>query len=107
MSNYVDDLMGFVEWTKNRNVLVFRREYRDRSFVRLRVFNRHREHGFWYPSPRSFHVNQNCAQKLGEVIISAGRDEYRDPPAWWDEFERQYEPNGRHVAKWMREPVTQ
>ena len=106
MSEYKDDLMGFVEWTPNRQVLVFRRTHSDRTFVRTRVFNRHRERGFWYPSPRSFHVNQTCAAALGETIISAAQDEYRDPPEWWDAFESQYESKGRnHTARWKREPA--
>jgi hypothetical protein len=57
----------------------------------MRVFNRHRQRDFWYPSPRSFHVNHTCAAELGRAIISAadGRP-YGDPPEWWDEFEEQY-----------------
>ena len=107
MSGYVDDLMGYVEWTPNRNVLVFRRTHPGRVFVRMRVFNRHGTQGYWYPSPRSFHVNQNCAERLGEALICAGRDEtYCEPPEWWDEFEAQYETKGRlHVPKWKRTPA--
>ena len=105
MGEYKDELISWVEWTPNRNVLVFRRDYADRSFVRARVFYRHLNEGFWYPGPRSFHVNQDCAEELGEVISCAGRDEqYCHPPGWWDEFEAQYEAKGRaHTAKWKRE----
>lgn len=109
MSEYKDELVGWVEWTPNRHVLVFRRNYADRTFVRARVFNRHRKKGFWYPSPRSFHVNQDCAEELGEAISCAGRDEHYNPaPDWWAGFEAQYEAKGRkQTAKWKREPRAQ
>lgn len=108
MGKYVGDLMGFVESTRNRSVVVFRRSYGDRTFIRMRVFNRHKERGFWYPSPRSFHVHQTCARQVGEAIICAADGvDYCQPPEWWAEFEAQYEPTGKHVAKWKREPVTQ
>jgi len=106
MSEYTDELVGYVEWAPNRQVLVFKRAYGDRAFVRTRVFNRHKQHGFWYPSPRSFHVNQDCAEELGEAISCAGRGEpYCPDPDWRPEFAEQYASKGKtHVAKWKREP---
>ena len=97
MSEYRDELMGFAEWTKNQHVLVFRRTYADREFIRVRVFDRHQKHGFWYPSPRSFHVGLDCARELGLTIAGAAIGELPVVPDWWAEFEEQYEP-----GKWKR-----
>ena len=106
MSEYHDDLMGFAEWTKNKHVLVFRRTYGNRVYIRRRVFNKHREHGFFYPSPRSFHVGQECAFELGQIISRAAQGRASQPPPdWWPGFQEQYERKGKLApGKWKREP---
>ena len=38
MHDFTDELMGHVEWDRNRQVLVFARTVGDRRFVRMRVF---------------------------------------------------------------------
>ncbi len=69
-------------WTKNRMVVVFRRERNGREYVRCRTFNRHQIKKIWYPSPRFYMVPVNCAEELGKAIIAAARGEqYGQVPA--------------------------
>jgi hypothetical protein len=106
MNEFKDELMGHVEWTKNRYVLVFRRMYGDRTYIRMRVFNRHRQYGHFYPAPRSFHVGLDCARELGMTIASAaeGRPSM-PPPAWWAEFTKQYERQGKLARPKCKRPT--
>jgi hypothetical protein len=106
MHEFKDELMGYVEWGKDRQVLVFLRSYADRQFVRMRVFNRHRTKGFFYPAPRSFHVGRDCARELGLAIARAAEGRKSTaPPAWWAEFAEQYERKGKQKpARWKRKP---
>jgi len=45
MSEYSDELVGWVAWTKNRQVQVFQRVCAGRTFDRVSVFNRRKQHG--------------------------------------------------------------
>ena len=68
-----DTFMAAVPWTKNRMVVVFRRERNGREYVRCRTFNRHQVKKIWYPSPRFYMVPVDCAEELGKAIIAAAR----------------------------------
>ncbi len=70
-----DTFMAAVPWTKNRMVVVFRRERNGREYVRCRTFNRHQIKKIWYPSPRFYMVPVDCAEELGNAIIAAARGE--------------------------------
>ena len=87
-----DTFMAAVPWTKNRTVVVYRRERNGREYVRCRTFNRHQVKKVWYPSPRFYMVPVDCAEELGKAIIAAARGEkYGQPPGWWFDFLKQYE----------------
>ena len=107
MKEFTDELMGHVQWGDNRQVLVFLRTYADRRFVRLRVFNRHKAKGCYYPSPRSFHVALESACELGQIIARAAQGrESNPPPEWWAEFQEQYERKGKlKPGKWKRQAM--
>ncbi len=95
-----DTSMAGVPWTKNRMVVVFRRERNGRQYVRCRTFNRQQIKKVWYPSPRFYMVPVDCAEELGKAIIAAARGEkYGQPPGWWFDFLKQYE-----AGDWRRKP---
>ena len=95
-----DTFMAAVPWTKNRMVVVFRRERNGRQYVRCRTFNRHQTKKIWYPSPRFYMVPVDCAEELGKAIIAAARGEqYGQVPGWWYDFDKQYE-----AGQWRRKP---
>lgn len=94
-----DTFMAAVPWTKNRTVVVFRRERNGREYVRCRTFNRHRTKKVWYPAPRFYMVPVGCAEDLGKAIIAAAKSEPRDPPGWWYDFDKQYQ-----AGEWRRKP---
>jgi hypothetical protein len=103
MHEFTDELMGHVEWGKDRQVLVFLRTYADRQFVRMRIFNRHRKHGFFYPAPRSFQVGRDCARELGLAIARAAEGRKSTAPP---EFTEQYEREGKlRSGKWKRSAI--
>jgi len=104
MHDFKDELIGHVEWGENRQVLVFKRDYAGKSYVRLRVFNRHKAKGCYYPTPRSFHVALESAFELGQVIARAAQGrQSQPPPVWWPAFMAQYEHQGKATsAKWKR-----
>ena len=90
-----DELMSAVPWGRWRTVLVYLREHAGREWVRLRTFNRHRQKGCWYPSPRFFVVPMDCAFDLGMAIESASLGEKLGPvPEWYHDFEKQYDQHG-------------
>ena len=96
-----DTFMAAVPWTKNRTVVVFRRERNGREYVRCRTFNRHQRKRVWYPSPRFYMVPVDCAEELGKAIIAAARGEkFGQPPGWWFDFLKQYE-----AGDWRKNPV--
>ena len=101
MHDFKDELMGHVEWDRNRQVLVFARTVGDRRFVRMRVFNRHTRKGCYYPAPRAFQVSQECAGELGLAIARAAEGcKSTAPPEWWPEFEEQYPAGAKRAGKW-------
>ena len=82
-----DTFMAAVPWTKNRMIVVFRRERNGRQYVRCRTFNRRQIKKIWYPSPRFYMVPVDCAVELGKAIIAAARGEqYGQVPGWCVEF---------------------
>ena len=96
MNEFKDELMGHVEWGDNRQVLVFRRDYAGNSYIRVRVFNKHRQRSCFYPSPRAFQVGLESAFELGQIIARAAQcRESNPPPEWWAEFQEQYERKGK------------
>ena len=105
----VDEFIAAVPWTKNRQVLVFRRTHGGRSYVRLRTFNRHKTKGCWYPTSRCFVVPEECAFDLAEAIQAAAEGDAVDaPPDWFHDFEKQYEQyqaqhGGSTRAPWKRD----
>jgi len=108
MGEYHDELMGHVPWGDNRQVLVFRRMYGGKCYVRVRIFNQHRKHGVYYPGPRAFQASQECARELGLAIArAAGGRISGPPPDWWPEFQEQYEAKGKLAAPtWKRRAST-
>ncbi len=62
-----DTFMAAVPWTKNRMVVVFRRERNGREYVRCRTFNRHQLKKIWYPSPRLV-VRRTASRRVGGSI---------------------------------------
>ncbi len=95
-----DTFMAAVPWTKNRMVVVFRRERNGREYVRCRTFNRHQIKKIWYPLPRFYMVPVDCAEELGKAIIAAARGEqYGQVPGWWYDFDKQYQ-----AGEWRRKP---
>ncbi len=95
-----DTFMAAVPWTKNRMVVVFRRERNGREYVRCRTFNRHQIKKIWYPSPRFYMVPVDCAEELGKAIVAAARGEQYGPvPGWWFDFDKQYQ-----AGEWRRQP---
>ena len=87
----VDTFLAAVPWTKHRTVIIYLREHGGRRYVRLRTFNRHREKGCWYPSPRFYMVPIECAATLGKAIIAAAEGRRLGPePDWYRDFEKQY-----------------
>ena len=95
-----DTFMAAIPWTKNRTVVVLRRERNGRKYVRCRTFNRHKLKKVWYPTPRFYMVSLDCAEELGKAIVAAARGEpYGDPPGWWYDFAKQYE-----AGEWRRQP---
>ncbi len=95
-----DTFLAGVPWTKNRTVVVFRRERNGREYVRCRTFNRHQLKKVWYSSPRFYMVPVDCAEELRKAIIAAARGEkYGQPPGWWYDFLKQYE-----AGEWRTKP---
>ena len=70
-----DTFMAAVSWTKNRMVVVFRRERNGRQYVRCRTFNRHQIKKIWYPSPR-FYMMPNCSATTRAVNVSSRPKQY-------------------------------
>ena len=89
-----------IPWTQNRTVVVCRQRYRQgKEYVGVRVFNRHRQKGVWYPSPRYFVIPIGAAADLGEAIMDAACGISGDVPEWYDEFEKQYAAHKRKRKK--------
>lgn len=99
--------LGHIAWGENRQVLIFRRTYDGKTYIRMRVFNRHTtKKGCFYPAPRAFLVGQECARELGLAIARAAEGrKSAAAPEWWAEFQEQYERKGKlKPAKLKREP---
>ena len=89
----VDTLMAGIPWAKgnNRMTLLFHRTHGWREYLRLRTFNKHNTKGVWYPSPRFFVIPMDCAEALGRAILDGVEGVQGTIPAWYEEFEREYE----------------
>ncbi len=88
----VDKVLTTAAWKKHRTVIVSRREFGGRSFIRLHTFNRHRTFGSWYPSPRFFMVPFEHADQIGQAIIAAAHGEVSgEEPEWWGDFQEAYQ----------------
>jgi len=68
----VDRFIAAVPVDDNRVILVYRREHGGRSFVRWRVFHRHRRSGLWYPDKRRAFVVPLAACEALAAAIAAG-----------------------------------
>ena len=85
----IDTFISEVPWAKSRSVLVHRRTWGCREYVRLRTWNRHREKHVWYPSTRSFIIPIGRAEDLAAAIHSAAQGEASDKPDWLLAWERE------------------
>ena len=87
----IDTVLTSVAWKPHRTVIVPRREFGGKSFVRLHTFNLHKTYGTWYPSPRFFMIPLEHADQIGRAIIGAAHGKALDgPPAWWEGFQEAY-----------------
>jgi len=82
-----DTFIAAVPWGESRTVLVYRRTFGSREYVRLRTWNRHRDKGVWYPSPRNFIIPIQNAEALGRAIVDAAHGCAKRKPAWLVERE--------------------
>ncbi len=74
----------------DRALLVFRREYRGRAYVRMRFWNRHRELRVWYPNrgrTRALVLPIELATALAEALEDAVSGRSSPPQDWHVRFE--------------------
>ena len=98
-----DNFCSSVPWGENRAVLVYRRTYGAREYIRLRTWNRHRTLGCWYPSPRFFVIPIQNADALANAIWEAAEGIPGPYPEWlaaWElEQAQQEEERWRQLYK--------
>ena len=83
----VDTFLAAVPWTKNRMVLLFKREHGARTYIQLRTFSRHQLKNCWYPGRRFYMVPIECAATLGKAIIAAAEGKpFGSEPEWFRDF---------------------
>ncbi len=82
--------MAAVPWGEWRTVLVYRRQYQGRTFIRLRTWNKHRKLLVWYPSDRFFVIPIDNAAALADAIRAAAEGVTNPSPdrlyAWEEEW---------------------
>jgi len=80
----VDLFIGEVPLDSHRSILVFRRQHAGRTFIRWRVFHRHRKGGNWYPDTRrAFVIPLDAGDALASAIAAARRgDTCTAKPEW-------------------------
>ena len=84
-----DVFIAEVPWAKSRSVLVHRRTWGCREYVRLRTWNRHLTKFCWYPSTRSFVIPLGRAEDLAAAIHSAAQGIVSQKPDWLLAWERE------------------
>src|SRR3954470_4301925 len=79
-----DTFIGEVPLDPHRSILVFRRRHAGRTFIRWRVFHRHRKGGNWYPDKRrGFVIPLDAGDALASAIAAAQRgDTFTAKPEW-------------------------
>jgi hypothetical protein len=82
----VDTFIAEVPIDPERTILVYLRQHGGRSFVRWRVFHKHRKHGGWYPDwRRAFIIPTHVADALGAAITGAPGSQQTTPKPHWIE----------------------
>lgn len=78
-----DELAGVVHLDSRRVVLVYRRRYGGRDYLRWRVWHRHTTRGLWYPDRwRGGVLPLESAEAFAGAILNAVRGVTVEPPAW-------------------------
>ncbi len=93
-----EEFVRAVPWGDHRMMLVFRRHYGHKSFVRVRIWNRHTEHGFWYPDKShksALVVRLDDGHALADAIHAAVDGESQDQPDWLTQFEQRQRDRAR------------
>jgi len=68
----VDTFIAEVSLDPHRSILVYRRQHAGRTFIRWRVFHRHRRWGTWYPDKRrSFVIPVGSGDAMARAIAAA------------------------------------
>ena len=78
----VDEFITAVPWGRWRMVLVYRRQHGGHTYVRFRIWNKHRLRAVWYPSRRYFVIPERYACLLATALQEAVRGETSQKPDW-------------------------
>ena len=77
-----DTFIGAVPITRTKVILIYRRLHSCRKWVRIRVWNLHREKLLWYPTRRYFVVPFTAVRALSEVMHYAMDGQPGTKPDW-------------------------
>ena len=84
----IDEFVAAIPWGENRAVLVYRRRHGGRTFVRVRIWNQHRDRKVWYPTKRAFVIPIQNVEDLAEAIRSAAGGKVGGKPDWLERREQ-------------------
>ena len=83
-----DTFIAAIPWDDHRVIVVHRRRYGGRTYVKLHTWNRHLQKEWWYPSSRMYVIPEDRADALADAIRDAARGEQiNEKPAWLQAFE--------------------
>lgn len=78
-----DEFVAAIPWGNSRTVLVHRRVWGGREYVRLRTWNRHVKKNVWYPTKRGYVIPIAEAEDLADAIyVGASGNPVGTKPAW-------------------------
>ena len=80
--------LGEIKLSPSRVSLVYRGTHHGRDYIRMRVWNRHKTKGVWYPCRyRSFVFPAEHADEMGETLLAGARSIGTEKPDWLIERE--------------------
>lgn len=84
----IDEFVAAITWGENRVALVYRRRHGGRTFVRVRIWNQHRERKVWYPTKRAFVIPIQNVEGLVGALRSAAGGKLGSKPDWLERREQ-------------------
>ena len=84
----IDEFVAAIPWGENRVVLVYRRQHGGRTFVRVRIWNQHRDRRVWYPTKRAFVIPIQNVEDFAAAIRSAAGGKVGGKPDWLERREQ-------------------